>query len=296
VHSTIKMLAIVFLLFLTSTRVGTGEEANNSAVVATIEGINIRYEEVQVPPHEAMFLYKLSKGRKPITEDDMLEVHQIRQRLEMDTLAERLRSIIFEKQKARLRVNVDETEVYERWGTLKKEVDFDEAIKQQRQMIEPLLLALKAVYEKKEDRDAVYRNLLADKMTVQQWEIHLNYYRTPERRKILEDALKQTCEDLRKLDKGTRIGIRAMLVNEKMNQAIDQEIMKTDSQFVKFKALLREDEKSDNLRSRASQYINSKRKDWWRDQYSKAKIQVKDDRFQDIVNRLLPSDPRSGRP
>lgn len=285
-HKISRLLYTVFLLLMTNVQFANGQETDRNIIVAIVEEVKIKYKDVQVTPQEALFRYKLSKGRGPSTEPEMMEMEQLRRHEEVERLAEKIRGIIFRKQKARFGIEVTEAELAERWSILTKGVDLSAAAEQRRQMIEPLLMALKAVYEKGEDKDTVYKNLLANRMTLQEWEIQLRYYRTRKRRKILEDALKQRTADLRKPDEG----IRALLVREKMNEAIDREIAKTDPQFAEYKTLLEKDPKNEKLHQFDPNYLDFKRWTWWQEQYRKAKIEIKNQQFKDVFQILTLSD------
>ena len=257
--------------------------ARGPEVAAVVEGVAVRMSDIAVSEEEAGFRFRMAKGREPRTSEDERHVEALRADLALRHLAARIRSIVFEKQRHRLGIVVTDAEVSEKWRSLTRGLDLSKAIEQQRASLGPLLSALTAVYEKGEDKNVAYEKHLAGRMTPTEWEVQLRYYRTANRRKILVDAVKQTPDDLRKPDPG----VRPMLIQEKMNDAIDSEIAREDAEFREYKRLIAAKSPAEMLQRFGRNYLGAKRDAWWRDRYREADIAIVDGRFKAVLGLLL---------
>ena len=283
-HLKREIILLFILLLVSGNTISTnGEELNGKKIVAVVEGIEIEYQKVA--EDQIIFLFKLANGYEPGTKAERMEIENERMNREKEIIASRIRGVIFDKQKERFAIKITEKELAARWKELSIESDFDKAAKETRNSIRVLLPALKSVYEDGEDKDAVYNKLLVDKMTKLDWEIQHNYYRTPEMRKALEDGLKISGDDLRK----PNIASRAMVEREEINKYIDLEISNKDSEFAEYKNILEKDPKNKKLQKFDPNYIEAQRHRWWQEQYKKSKIEIKDDRFKDVIQMLMPN-------
>ena len=185
--------------------------------------------------------------------------------------------------KARLGVSASEAEVLSRWRGMTRGVDLDAAARQQRDSIAPLLAALKAVHEEGKDIREVYSTFLADQMAFQEWQIHARYYRTPDRRRILERVLVQPGQDLLNPDPG----IRAMIESEKLTQAMDEEIAKSEPSFAEYSKLRESNIDDERLEAYPPNYLEEMRANWWRKQYRAADIEILDERFGAVLELLV---------
>jgi len=282
-QKTNKIVYILLLLVVVNSRFINAQDINGGNIVAIVEGIEIEYKKI--PVDQIIFLFKLVKGHEPETEAEMLEVEKERKNKEKELIVGNIRSIIYDKQVARFGIKVTEKELVERLNVVTEGIDLDTEAKEIREIVLQLVTALKLVYEEGEDKDEVYNKLLTDKITKHDWEVHSNYYRTPEMRKVLERGLKVTAKDFKSPNKATW----AMVESEKLDEVIDKEIAKKDPEFSVFKNLLENDPKNKKLQQFNPHYLDIKRGLWWQEQYKKAKIEIKDDRFKDVLQMLIPT-------
>ena len=273
----------ILLLVAGNTTFTNGEDLNKKSIVAVVEGVDIEYKKV--PEDQIIFLFKLVKGHKPETEAEMLEVEKEREDKEKEIIVSKIKGVIYNKQRERFGIEITGKEVAKNWNSRHEGTDFDEAARKLRNYYIPLLSALNLVYEEGEDKDAVYNKMLADKMTKLEWEIRHYNFRTLEMRKVLEDATKRTGDDLRK----PNVGIRPMVERKEINKYIDREILNKDPEFAEYKTLLEDDPKNKKLQQFNPNYLDIKRGLWWQEQYKKAKIEIKDDRFKGVLQMLMPN-------
>jgi len=282
-QKTYKIVYIFLLLVVVNSRFIDAEHINGENIVGIVEETEIKHKKI--PIDQIIFLFKLVRGDEPETEAEKLEVEKERKNKEKELIVENIRSIIYDKQVARFGIKVTKKELVERLNVVTEGFDFDAEAKEIREIVLPLLTALKLVYEEGEDKDEVYNKLLTDKITKHDWEVHHNYYRTPEMRKVLERGLTVTADDFKKPNKATR----AMVESQKLDEAIDKEIAKKDPEFAEYKTLSENDPKNKKLQQFNPNYLDIKRGLWWQEQYKKAKIEIKDDRFRDVLRMLIPT-------
>ncbi len=281
--SMAMFLFFLFLLTATSAAPSSLQQAPEP-VVAIVFGVEIVHNDIAVTVDEAEFRYKL-KTEHSIEIGQEHEIEALRQQLEIGRLASEIRQIVVRRVKARLGVSVSDAEVLSRWQRLTRGVDLDSAARQQRDHIAPLLAALKTVHEDGKGEREVYNTFLSDKMTFREWEIQARYYRTPNRLRILEQALEQTGQDLLNPDPG----FRAMLEGEQLSQAIDEEIAKNDPSFAEYVKLRDSNLDDERLRAYPPNYLEEMRANWWGEQYQEAKIEILDGHYNEVLDLFVQS-------
>ncbi len=265
---------------------------DTTAVVAEVNGAQIRCGDVQVPLADAQFRFKLTHGHEPQSEVEVRAVEQLQVELEQRRLAEKLHRTIYEGQRKRLGVDASAAEVATRWGELTKSADPEAAAAKQKAMLSRVLDALTRVYQQGENSDVVYERLLAHDITKQEWEVHLHYFNTVRRRQILEKQIAKSASEFTKPD----AGIRALIVQEKMQNAIDREIARVDPTFARYLELSKTDPKNVWLSRLPSDYAEAKRHEWWVQRYRESNIRIREPRYRDALRFLIGDSnvPRGG--
>ena len=251
-------------------------------MIAIVFDIEIVRSDIAVSSDEVEFRYKLKTGH-PIEAGQESEIEGLREQQEIGRLAREIQRIVARRVKARLGVSASEAEVLSRWREMTRGVDLDAAARQQRDSIAPLLAALKAVHEEGKDMREVYNTFLADQMVFQEWQIHARYYRTLDRRRILERGLVQTGQDLLNPDPG----IRALVESEKLTQAMDEEIAKSDPSFAEYLGLRESRIDDERFAPYPPNYLEEMRANWWRKQYREADIEILDERYDAVLESLV---------
>ena len=257
-------------------------QQRSGAVIAIVSDIEIVRSDIAVSSDEVEFRYKLKTGH-PIEAGQESEIEGLREQQEIGRLAREIQRIVARRVKARLGVSASEAEVLSRWREMTRGVDLDAAARQQRDSIAPLRAALKAVHEEGKDMREVYNTFLADQMVFQEWQIHARYYRTLDRRRILERGLVQTGQDLLNPDPG----IRALVESEKLTQAMDEEIAKSDPSFAEYLELRESRIDDERFAAYPPNYLEEMRANWWRKQYREADIEILDERYDAVLESLV---------
>jgi len=249
-----------------------------SNIVAIVEGIPIYASEIKVAKTAVILQFKLLHGHEPLSIADTNELQKLGTELSGKRFLEKACHTVFEKKKADFGFSASDAEIKYKWNHLTNGVNFESAITKQHDLVAPRIDALKAVFENGQDKDLVYDKMLKGILTKAEWEVDLNYYSTPERRKMLEQYANQTVQDLQKPPPG----ISAIVVNDKIDARIDAFIAKNDTNFANYIKLAASTNYAEINLKYPLNYLAMKRAEWWREQYRKAAVNFYDDKYKQI--------------
>jgi len=248
-----------------------------------VDGTPIVRREVEMSPNAQMLLFEFRQahGRDPSTPQDHEAMERSRQEHERSSLAQRIRALVRERQIARFGITVDDEEARHRWAQdlAKWGLNQGDYETQTRRGIESVVAALKDVVFAKQDPDKVYQDRLASLMSRRDWALRIQYEATPERIAVMESILALPEGDLLHPLPGYRMTISS----EKLNKAIDAELVRTDPEFAEYMTLAKTDPGNEKVASKSPIYVEGKRDQWWRQRYREAKIEIKDKRFEGVA-------------
>lgn len=265
-------------------------ERDGQQVVAVVNSVPIFYSSVDLPSDTAREQFIFEYGHAPVDESDFHEMEQLRLRYRLKRIASWIRTTVRKQEMARLGVDVSEAEIIARWEQMLQDRDPPETVARTRAGIVALLNALRAVFEQSEDSDHVYETKLIGKVSREEWKMLLRICSTPKRRRIQEKTLEAALDQDGAFDESVRDGVRRLVAWEKLDRAIDEELIRADPEFAEYMRLAKTDPSDEKVQSKGPNYVAAKRYEWWHERYREAKIEIKDERFKDAL-RLVRERP-----
>lgn len=245
---------------------------SGQAPVASVDGVNIYYEEIEITPEA---------------------VQSFVQEQEAQRLAGRIKELIATKAAERMGILVTDQEVA-------REVDREFAkagigerqAKQVAEVYRALADALEAWYKDKSKGDAIYDRMLAGVMTKAQWHAWQKCYPDAGKLSALRRLMPKGLGDMKE---NSRRSTRQDLLHKSLVERITGGVAVTDAEV----GALYEDTYADKqdkppldkvagqLRRRLLERKKRGRlQTWWRQEYRRARIEVKDDRFAKAISIL----------
>ena len=274
-------LSCVVVLF------GQGEPTTNDSgdttLVAIVNTKPIPYSAIKVTSEAATNRFVFENERGPETEADLLQVEQIRRTSEVNQLAKYIRWTIREQQISRLGIENTDAELKQRWERLLRDGDSPATKAAMHDKLMTLLDCLRAVHEESENADEVYNTRLADKFPRDYWNSALRQYRTPEHFRLLEDMINDDGE----FDEDAKDTANRLLVMEKLQKAIEKDLIRTDPEFGEYIRMAKTDPGNEKVQSKGRNYRLVKRNEWWQQRYREAKIEILDERFEGALGQMF---------
>ncbi len=241
----------------------------NNQTLARVNGTAISSRDVRVEEDQAVFNYRLShSGKNPQPQ----EIERLTKELREKMFIEKLRKIIWRQKVTEFKIAASDAEVNARWQQITNGIDAAAWLEKQRALDEPLLEALKAVYEKGEDSHDAYNRFLKSKMSEREWAGYLHYFSTLKRRNMLVKDMAQTREDLRH----PAPGVREMVLQEKLEARIDADLAGSDPRFADYQSLAKKQPSGAVIATYPPNYLTLERDKWWWRQYRDAKVEIND--------------------
>jgi len=221
----------------------------------------------------------LLEKHAPETAADRDDVRRLRHNMEAEQLKIHILVAIRRQVRSELQIHVSEEEASD---YLAKKISEDpnrtipEAIRAGQVQ---LLDALEAVYVDGMNPDDVYQRKIANIMPKKAWEWNLEYFKTPERRKILAMKIEKPDETI---TDELRNGVRRGLLMLKTNEAIARLLEATDPELIEYRRLQKTDPHNEKLRKKPPNLIVAKRHEWWQKRFRDAQVEILDDHFKDV--------------
>ncbi len=270
------------------------EEGLSTNQVAVVEGRAVMYEQVKVDSQLLASHFERVHGRRPRTQADTESIERERLARETRKLQKMIRVTIRQLETEKHGITVTKAEVERTWEKYLRDhhVDKSTVMAEGREALSDLLRSYEDVVDRGEDPDRVYDRRLAGVMSRAEWEMRLEHEATPERRSQLQRILEIPDDTLLKPD----TGFRDMIVADKMNQEIDEDLMLQDPEFAEYISLRKTDPKNDKVQSKGPNYRTAKRFEWWQGCYRKANVEIRDPRFRGVWSEpfaeATPAHPR----
>lgn len=290
-----RRVLAMFVFIIASCSIGLsqlfGVVPQDSTVVSVVNGDAITYGDIKVANDAQIprVRFKRVHGRDPQSKSDWQVIERYRHEREMENLLAHIRIVVRHQQMKRFGIDPTERDIQDRWQRWCQEreaegetVDLKAVTEQTKTTLRRLTRALKEVIDDGQDPNGVYERRLAGTMSREQWESHLRYDSSPKRRKMLEHALEMPDSKLVDYSKGFRL----LVIGEELNEAIESELMSTDPEFAEYVRLSKTDPGNKKVQGKGPLYKKAKIYEWWQQMYRKAKIEIKDDRFQDVLTKL----------
>jgi predicted secreted protein len=192
---------------------GQATQINPETVVAIVDGQKIEeYSRIRIGDNALKALFHRRYGRYPKGAADEAMIAEQRSQLEQKTLAGAIKSKVRLEVMKEHGITVTDSEVLAGQKELFENAT-SKSLAEQRDRLEPLIQALKAVQKKAMTGDEAYRRFLAKSMSYDDWLVQEDTYSNPGLMKTLELLASQTVESVRtKPDDSVRI----MLISEKV--------------------------------------------------------------------------------
>lgn len=279
-------------------------------VVATVDGKEILYEEIDFDPKNFEFQIRARISTGEIDQAEVSseqDIEQARLEKEKQALAHKIEGLVAKQVVEQFGIEVNDEEVLQRI----EEMVPAEAVSQLREDFTRLLKALEAVYEEGRDPKEVYPEALSSEqqkvlsqlsgkdrqkfqeMEELQWEMQLYEYRDPGKRQMLKDSLALGTEDL---NNSFRRGFKALLVSEKLDALRDRQIATIHPEYDSFLEFLEEHlpivqvDPSNPLHlevKRVYTTVERWRQCWWEARYDEVKIEIVEDRLAGALDLLF---------
>ena len=266
------------------------DKVTPDTVIAKVEGQIVIYKEIAEDPERATFVYQLQYGREP----SKIELSNIIDRKEMGRLAVEIQDIIRQKKIKEFGIDVSDKEM-EAWLKsyyTKYNIDPVETTATINKRFSALAKALREAQKNPVRERKIYEQQLSMLMSYEEWTGHRRYYNTPEKVSGIEKTLPQKVEDLYKPNPATE----AWMLSQKLKNRITEDVsvsnrelknyynkaysgVKTKPTFIGVREKLRE-----QLLLEKKQ---KKERDWWQEQYKKADIKIKVDKFKNVMDILI---------
>ncbi len=257
------------------------EQPGGAATLILVNGEPITDRVLRITDDTVRAKFSISSGRAPDVLKDAHELRDLRQQLESKALARAVRVLIKEQQVRRFGIHLSEEDLRERWKSVSRNirpVEDDRA----RAKARALCAGLSAVYDAGEDAEAVYSRELALVLSREEWQSHLERTSSPVARAQMRASLESnewTFEEGREV-------IRQVLTDERLSQAIDVELIRSDPAYAEYVRLAAGDPPSPTVAEKGPQYRRAKQHEWWRARYREAQIEVLDARFQSVPDHI----------
>lgn len=251
-------------------------EGDKNGVVAIVNGTPIRYAGIEIATQAVTNRFVFERKRDPATPADLEEIEQTRRRLELKRLGTAIRVTIREQERARLKIEATDEEILARWSRIQSEQDAPSTVASIRAKNTALLAALDAVYDDARNPDQVYETQLDGKVSRVEWDAALRQYACKTARESLARLVARDEQSLADLEDA----IRAVVLREKLEHAVEEELIRVDPEFAEYVRLSQADPGHEKVQSKGPNYRLAKRSEWWRQRYKEADVQIKDARFK----------------
>ncbi len=213
-------------------------------------------------------------------------------RIESRRIAGRIHGMIFDENIVAYGISVTEEDVDQKIKSLiERGLLTDEMTKQIQESIKRMRDALEAWHSNPEQSKAIYDKQLAPfSVATEQWRMHQAVYDKPEKLSIFVIP-----KNLEEIVNDTRRSSRKDVLHEKLENIITKNVsVSTDEvqslyneRYSQSPGKPKFDDVKDQLRS---ELITSKKNitiiRWWKEQYNKSDIEIKDPRFQNVLDVL----------
>lgn len=293
----ITCILITLLLVTFATQASFAAHIEPDEKVASVNGTSIFYKDVQVKASDIKTQLLFMYGKATLPNIDA-KVFSIKTTQERSGLLDKARDIISHQKLRQLHIVFNVGQFETAWEKFKKDQNLDKTAQKMRSSSIAVYNALNEVYEKGEDPDKVYQQVLSKKeMSRKQWQLYLKRYNTSENRKKLKKSFSQIGISFLRSSKQfyRNIWNRKMLYKN-----IDPILSKGDPIFAYFKKILPHYYTSWDLNNvpisgdeiDAEDYLPIVRRQWEDRNYQSAKVMIYDERFEGSLKPLKDTLPR----
>jgi len=278
------------LFLITQAFIVGAKEFDDNTVIVIINKKEIFYNEIK--PDMAEIQYYFDIYGKEISMQNL--IHQA----ELKNLTIKLRNIIMDNAFSGLGIKVDNKEVISELDKQFKTRTIDKIkIKKVYELHVILVDALEQLQKNPKNSDYIYRTKLASKgISLKQWKLWKTIYNTPEKIKALQLLLPKmkTVEGMKKISyASTKKDIMYRKFRNIIGKNVDVDKEELLAYYEKKYPSLKNPEFSeikDELREELLERKKYKKEEeWLKEQYKKAKIEIKNERFKDVLQMLIQS-------
>jgi hypothetical protein len=261
------------------------QDISDRETVLSVQGNEIRYEDIKIDPYSksniaSTFGISAAANASIKLEDPIImeRLQGMAHKREIGVVISKIREIIHQDKLKTFNVKVTENEVEERAASLKKLSG--PQLKQYCVVNELILKALTAMREEKINAETAYNTFLSKVINKNEWENAQLNYDTIAKQNELREAIKSPEIDYKNV-------VRCRIMEEKFEDAIDKDIAE---HYPNLRNHIEEThtalaDKNDALRDL-----------WWREQYKKANIEIKNEKYRPVLSLLGIIDNEAAKP
>lgn len=325
----LKLLATVYiicLVFVATADCFSAEEMPEDAIIAIVNNNTIMYKQIKPSQTQIRYMqlvYSNAHGREMTAQELADEL----QKAKKGALVKEIWRIVREQSVEELGISVTQEEVDRKIQEMVKVVENtgiseEQILREARKKTFLIIKALKAWQKNPDKSKQIYKKLLEPKsITSHEWQIWRLSYGTPGKLKELQRLVPKTVDDMRKM---SHESTKQDIIYEKLRNIFSKNITVTEEEVAEYyKKIYGEplkevnaegklpEETEDEYKKRSAeaeritkikkqlrkdlleQKKYKKEQEWLIEQYRKAKIEIKDERFKDVLEMLVPSAEKS---
>lgn len=280
----LKSVVVIFYCCLASSAVFASDLA-----VAEVAGQEILYQQIKVNPLNVVGFFEQKNNRKPTEQ----ELSQLIKEKEKRKLIAEIQKIIREKAVNELGITISDSELDKEYELSIGRYQNQSAINSENKMMSKLVSALKERLEHPEREKEIYDKELSSLMRYEVWDSYKNRFKTKNDIEKLAESIPIVANDLKKSEKYSKEMLRELIVDRKIEEIVTKDVSASEGEAKQYyishggngKDFL--EEKDEVVKELLNNKKQIKLSEWWQEQYKKAKIEIRDDRFKDVMNFLV---------
>jgi hypothetical protein len=259
-----------------------GANGTSERIAVRIDGVAISYSTVRVAEAIVRRTFEARFGRAPIEPADSEALQGMRTELEANRVRNHIRAHVRDSQVARFGITASTQEVVDRLEQMKRERDPEEVMTNQLEKNERIFAALQAIHEDGVDSFEAYgRFALEGHIAKEMWPTVVASYASESARIAFRGAL-----DVPTSAKELEDHVRRVVIREKLEQRILEEVSEEDSDVAEYLKRRTENSSTEKAVMTDSSFLDSKRRNWWEARYREATVEIVDPRFEGILKSI----------
>lgn len=260
-----------------------GQTVDDKETILIVDGHVVQYENIKILPESSNNISRVfGRGSSVDLSDPKIKgrLDNNAEKLEIDRLSMKVQDILQEEIIKYFNITVSEDEANDQADKTKKQMgeQFVAAAIRFQHEAEAALKAFKAMRDEKLSSDEAYDKYVSKFMPKNKWEMnYLDCYKTLEQQEKLAKLLEKPPAYQIDYKRQAKFDI----IHKKLDEAIDKDIVEH------YPAL---GERLAQVKKTGKTFVandgEALRKWWWDEQYKKAKIEIKNDKYKPVLSKL----------
>ncbi len=293
-NKTLALGLFVFLSFqFSASAQPNGEPPDDlQRVVALVDGQKITYGDIRVRDKNASQIFKINHRRDPTPEELAASISEMERSRLIGEIHDCLRNKVINE--------LGITSTKEEARSFMREIypgmkgDPNGVLDRERDYFQQLASALREVLKNPEMERGIYESRLKNFMEHDTWKEAIKYYGSIEKIELIEKNIPKSVEDIYK---SGELSGGAWVIENKLTDWITKDVKVSEAELKGYYASrytnggvgfeeLKPKIKKELISEKRAAYIKA----WWQEQYKRAKIEIKDEQFKDILKMLIPQE------